>query len=164
MNRSHMRRHAEYVDNLHPPTTGAVSTGQHAHASSNLDAWALLLPRQTGGTGRPRSHRRPRGGCVDLACPKRMKGTRAGKTFAANTSLPQPLKHLWQSRQLQRLKYPVNKRRNLRNPHCGIWPESNLPTRRRNRTGPNVIVHDSSFSQSTRSSPYSPCRARCVQV
>mgnify|MGYP002249432585 CR=1 FL=1 len=28
-------------------------------------------------------------GCVDLACPKRMKGTRAGKTFAANTSLPQ---------------------------------------------------------------------------
>lgn len=89
-----MRRHAEYVDNLHPPTTGAVSTGQHAHASSNLDAWALLLPRQTGGTGRPRSHRRPRGGCVDLACPKRMKGTRAGKTFAANTSLPQPLKHL----------------------------------------------------------------------
>ena len=33
-----------------------------------------------------------------------MKGTRAGKTFAANMSLPQPLKHLWQSRQLQRLK------------------------------------------------------------
>ena len=65
---------------------------------------------------------------MDLACPKRMKGTCTGKTFAANMSLPQPLKHLWQSRQLQRLKYPVNKRRNLRNPHCGIWPESNPPT------------------------------------
>ena len=39
-----------------------------------------------------------------------------------------------------------------------------LPTNRLNRTGPNATVHDSSSNQSTRSSPYSPCRARSAQA
>ena len=70
---------------------------------------------------------------------------------------PQRLKRPLQSRQL-------NNRLNPLKPHCGIWPASSLPTNRLNRTGPNATVHDSSSNQSTRSSPYSPCRARSAQA
>ena len=114
-------------------------------------------------------HRSPRNGCADLACPKHVERTRAGRTFATNMLFPRYPKQPQYPRFPQRLKRPLqsrqlNNRLNPQNPHCGIWPASSLPTNRLNRTGPNATVHDSSSNQSTRSSPYSPCRARSAQA
>ena len=89
----------------------------------------IIVTPPAGATGKPKPHRSPRNGCADLACPKHVERTRAGRTFATNMLFPRYPKQPQYPRFPQRLKRPLqsrqlNNRLNPQNPHCGIWPAS----------------------------------------
>lgn len=70
----------------------------------------IIVTPPAGATGKPKPHRSPRNGCADLACPKHVERTRAGRTFATNMLFPRYPKQPQYPRFPQRLKRPLQSR------------------------------------------------------